>query len=292
MSCTNKIRTIGLLLVVLTGFVSCFIDKEEEKTSLRTIKVGVLPDESKTELSNRYNPLMEHLSRETGLQFELLIPESYEELLNMFHDDKVDFAYFGGFTFIKAYLTDGAVPLVMRNVDARFSSYFIVKGDNLAKSLSEFEGKIISFGSKLSTSGHLMPRFFLKEKEIIPEDFFSEVRYSGSHDETAYWVRDGKANLGVANSKIINSMFRDGRLEKNAIRIFSETPPYANYVWAMTSRVEPMIQIKIRDAFLDLSQENEKHRKILDGLNATYFIPSSVDDFSRLKLIIEKQSGF
>jgi phosphonate transport system substrate-binding protein len=292
MSFTNKIRIVGLLLVIFTGFVACSFDKEEEKTSLKTIKVGVLPDESKKNLSNRYNPLMEHLSRETGFKFELFIPESYEDLLTMFHDGQVDLAYFGGFTFVKAHLADEAVPLVMRDVDARFSSYYIVKGDNPAKSISEFKDKIICFGSKLSTSGHLMPRFFLKEKEIIPENYFSEVRYSGSHDKTAHWVRDGTVDLGVANSQIINAMFKDGRLEKNAIRVLLETPPYANYIWAVQPRMEPTIQTKIRDAFLDLSQENEKNRKILNGLNATYFIPSSVEDFSRLKAIVENSRGF
>jgi ABC-type phosphate/phosphonate transport system substrate-binding protein len=36
-----------------------------------------------------------------------------------------------------------------------------------------------------------MPRYFLKEMDIIPEVFFSDTRYSGKHDLTAYWVRDG-----------------------------------------------------------------------------------------------------
>ena len=92
MSCINKIRTIGLLLVILTGFVSCSSNKEEEKTSLKTIKVGVLPDESRNILLSRYNQFREYLSRETGLQVQLLIPKNYKELLDFFHNEKIDLA--------------------------------------------------------------------------------------------------------------------------------------------------------------------------------------------------------
>ena len=69
-----------------------------------------------------------------------------------------------------------------------------------------------------------MPRHFMcSDKQIIPEVFFSEVHYSGAHDKTAYLVRDGTIDLGVANSEIIKKMIRDGRLKENDVRVLWET---------------------------------------------------------------------
>lgn len=276
-----------LLVALLTIFIACAPNHEDRVIELSTLRIGILPDENRDKLIERYTPLFKYLSSEIGIPYELIIPNTYDELLELFYAKKIDLAYFGGFTFIKAYVFANAVPLVMRDVDTRFTSYFLVKTDNPARYIFDFKNKTFSFGSKLSTSGHLMPRYFLKEMGIVPEVFFSEVRYSGKHDLTAYWVRDGVVELGVANHAIVNKMYKDGRLSEREVRILWETPPYPDYVWAMRRLNNKKFLIKLRDAFLNLSKTNKDQAKILEGVDAGSFLPAGVNDFSRLKNIID-----
>ena len=283
----KKFIYFWLLILFCIGVFSCTRINNEDITPPSTIHIGVLPDESREKLQNQYKRLLEYLSRETKLHYELLIPETYQELLKMFHDVKIDLAFFGGYTFVKAYNNNDAYPLIMRDVDIRFVSCFITRSDNPGKSISDFKDTVLCFGSKLSTSGHLMPRFFLNEKIIKPETFFNEIRYSGAHDKTAYWVRDGVVDLGVANSKVIDNLLENGDLKKKDIRIIWETPPYADYVWAVQSSMGNPTKTIIRDAFLNLSQENENHKLILDDLSAGYFIPAGLKDFAGIKSIVE-----
>lgn len=250
-----------------------------------TLRVGVLPDESPERLRQRYEPLLDHLSENLQIACELVIPASYNELLNLFSERSIDLAYFGGYTYIKAKQQAGAVPLVMRRIDIRFTSYFLVASDNSAESLQDLRGKTISFGSKLSTSGHLMPRFFLEQRKIVPESFFNKLEYSGAHDKTAYRVRDGRVDLGVANAATVRSMLKDGRLGKHDIRILWETPPYADYVWALRPEFDEATRTVVRDAFLVLTPEIDQHEAILAGINATGFIPANVDYFEDLEQI-------
>ncbi len=284
----KKFIYFWLLILFCTGVFSCTRINAEGITTPSTIHVGVLPGKSRENLQNQHKRLLEYLSRETKLSYELLIPETYQELLKMFHNAKIDLAYFGGYTLIMAYNTDHAFPLVMRDMDIKFTSYFITRFEHHGKSISDFKDKVFSFGSKLSTSGHLMPRFFLNEKNINPETFFNEIRYSGAHDKTAFWVRDGVVDLGVANSKIINSLFENGDLNKEDIYIVWATPSYTDYVWAVQSSMEKSTRIKIRDAFLNLSLENENHKLILDDLEACYFIPAGINDFAEIESVINK----
>jgi len=252
-----------------------------------TLRIGVLPDESENILLERYTPLLEFLTQETGHPCEIIIPDNYEELLKTFGEGQIDLAYFGGATFVKANTEYGAVPLVMRDVDARFTSDLVVAGEDL-NTLKELQGKRFSFGSRLSTSGHLMPRHFLQVRYgVTPETYFLSVQYSGKHDLTAYRVRDGDVDAGVVNSEIIRKMFADGRLQPGDIRVLWTTPPYTDYVWAAHPQIPAVDREKIQQAFLQLSVDNPRHKAILTHLGAAGFYPASIGDSSMLKQVMD-----
>jgi len=243
----------------------------------------MLPDQNPATPSQEYRPFLDYLARQTGIQFELVMAPSYAALVQLFRHKEVDLAYFGGLTYVQAHQHYGANPLVMREVDTRFTSSFLVKGDSDATDLSDLKNKRFSFGPQLSTSGHLMPRHFMKiDWQLTPEGYFSEVNYSGAHDTTAYQVRDGTVDLGVVNSQIVTAMISDGRLKRDDIRVLWQSPPYTNYVWAVQSNLNNDIKIRLRDAFLGLSVANPNHRDILASLQARMFLPASERDFSLL----------
>jgi len=279
-----------LLLALALLLLSCGNSDDNVDSMPDLLRVGILPDDREEVLREQYTPLFDYISEQLGVTYELIIPADYQALLNQFVTGKIDLAYFGGFTFIKAHNLANAVPLVMRDVDTRFTSYFIASEKNPGKSLNDFKGSKFSFGSNLSTSGHLMPRFFLAENGIVPENFFSEVLYSGSHDKTAYSVRDGIAEIGAANSVIIDNMIEDGRLNRSDLKVIWETPPYPDYVWAAQAGFGRSAVTKIRNAFMSISPSNKDHAAILKRLNAGGFLPASVDDFKQLETVAQ-QSG-
>lgn len=246
-----------------------------------------MPHQNESIQRSTYEPLINHINEHTGIQTTLLIPKSYAELLAWFVNKKIDMAMFGGVTYVKAHLKVQAYPLVMRDVDSRFKSVVLIQSKNPAKNLKDLKGASFVFGSRLSTSGHFMPRHFFQSKKIIPEKFFSKVDFSGAHDRTAEWVRDGKAGAGVLNSDIARKMMLDGRLDKKKIKVLWESPPYADYVWAIQSDISNKQKTLIRDAFLHMSQDDED-QKILENIGAKYYIPASHEDFFDLEKIVLK----
>jgi phosphonate transport system substrate-binding protein len=257
-----------------------------DQTAESIVRIGVLPDMNAEELQKRYTPLLRYLSEETGLEFELILPTNYAELLHFFGRGEVDLALFGGLTFVQANSLYQAEPLVMRDVDTRFISVFVIRNNDPATELNHLRGKVLAFGSTLSTSGHLMPRYFLQtNKQIIPEKYFGQIVYSGSHDKTAYMVRDGEADLGAVNVEIINDMLRDGRLKQGQLRVVWETPPYPDYVWAVPHQLDQDIKMRLRDAYLQLDVTDKHHRHILSGLGAHSFLPAGTRIFQPLRQI-------
>lgn len=285
--------SIGLLVAVgaIVAIVFLMRTPFRSQPDITVLRVGVLPDVAEANLRNRYSPLLDHLSRETGLKFQLVMPESYNDLLHLFADQEIELAFFGGLTFVRGFTFHGAKPLVMRDIDTRFTSYFVVRADGplrncLDLTCGAFAGKTISFGSKLSTSGHLMPRHFMaKVMGKEPESNFVEVRYSGAHDKTVYQVRDGEVDLGAINSEIYLDMQKDGRLKPGELRIIWETPPYPNYVWAVQNQLSEGLKTNLRNAFLMLKTGNEDHARILSPMGAKSFLPAGAAEFAPLKEI-------
>lgn len=279
----------GVILMALPAlaavlFVAIVLWPASQETP-DVLRVGVLPDQSPEILQQRYQPLLDYLGAEIGIPFQLVVPSDYTTLLDMFHEGDVDIAYFGGLTFLRARETSGARALVMRDVDTRFRSSFIVGADRPEMTIGEFRGKTLAFGPRLSTSGHLMPRYFLRQENIEPEYLFANIIYSGGHDATAILVRDGKADLGVMNTEILDAMFRDGRLRRDEVRVVDQTPTYADYVWAMRVGIDDSLYNRVVFAFLRLSPVDATDAAILANFGASGFLPASESEFGSLSKI-------
>jgi phosphonate transport system substrate-binding protein len=280
---SNWLNLIVIVVTLLGGVFYTLQPTSFHTQPLQQLRIGVLPDESPSVLKAHFEPLMQYLSEQVQLPTQLLIPEDYQELLELFQQGRIDLAYFGGATFVTAMQAYGARPLVMRNKDTHFTTSFIVRADSDYQSVEQLEGTRCSFGSTLSTSGHVMPRqFLLSEFGITPEKYFSDVHFSGAHDQTAYNVRDGISDVGAVNSVVLDDMLSDGRLSPNEVRIIWRTPPFANYVWGLPAKFDQNLSTKLRNAFLGLDEHLLTDSHILKQLSAQYFVPAGRFDFASL----------
>lgn len=258
--------------------LACSVD-DSDTTPQRSLVVAVTPGQSKEALLARHTPLMRYLEAATGLDIELVIPLDYSDLLNQFASGSIDLAWFGGLTFTQAEARSEAVPLAFRDVDLEFTSCYLVGKDEPRSSVREFEGSSFSFGPNLSTSGHLMPRYFLEREGIYPEQFFSSTRHSSAHDQTIDWVSDGSVELGVANCLLVQSLFDSGSLGRDEVRIIETTPPYSDYIWATKASIPYGIRMNLLNALLSLDASNPEHLEILRSQGANAYLPAASDNF-------------
>ncbi len=277
---------VGLACVaaIVTMLSACVAD---EPPMPEVLVLGVLPDRSVNSLDERYRPLADYLQVELDIRVDLVVPDTYAELVDLMAAGDIDIGNFGGYTFVEAARRANAVPLAMRDVDARFTSVIIANGNGSVQNLEDLRGQSFAFGSRLSTSGHLMPRHFLLQQGIQPESFFSAIEFTGSHDVTAMRVRDGEVRGGVVNALVLGRMLADKSIDAADLRIVWETPPYVDYVYAAHPRLDAATRERLVDAFLRLSIRDPQHRRILEALDAKGFLPASMTDFSELAAIVD-----
>jgi phosphonate transport system substrate-binding protein len=197
---------------------------------------------------------------------------------------KLDLVWYGGFTFVQARRRTGnAIPLVQREEDAKFHSKFIVPASSKAQSLADLKGANFAFGSVSSTSGHLMPRYFLLRNGIDPDKDFAKVAFSGAHDVTAKWVEAGKVDAGALNESIFQRLLDEKKLDPAKVRVIWTTPDYYDYNWTVRGDLDPKVVEKLRGAFLALDPAKPEHRAILDLQRAKRFIPTAPENYQAIE---------
>ncbi len=96
--------------------------------SAGVLRVSAIPDEAPTELQRKFKPLGDYLKQETGMDVQFIPVTDYAAVVEGLATNKLDLAWLGGFTYVQARIrtNGGAVPIVQRAEDAKFTSRFIV----------------------------------------------------------------------------------------------------------------------------------------------------------------------
>jgi phosphonate transport system substrate-binding protein len=250
-----------------------------------TLRISAIPDEAPTELQRKFKPLGEYLSLETGMKVEFIPVTDYAAVVEALATKKIDMAWLGGFTFIQAKIrTNGtAIPIIQRVEDENFISRFIVPIDSPIKSLKDLKGKTFAFGSPSSTSGHLMPRFFLMQAGIQADTDLKNIAFSGAHDATVAFVASGKVEAGVLNASVLDKLIETNNANALKVRVLATTPTYYDYNWTVRGDLDPALVKKISNAFLKLDSKNPVNKELMELQRASKYITTKVANYDGIE---------
>jgi phosphonate transport system substrate-binding protein len=264
-------------LFILSGFI---LLTKAQAQPLSELRISAIPDENPTELLRKYHPLVNYLSKQLGINVTFFPLIDYAASVEALVAKKIDMVWYGGFTHVQARRRTGnAIALVMRRADLQFHSKFIAHAGAGIQRLADLKGKTFAFGSVSSTSGHLMPRYFLLQHGIVPERDFRRFSFSGAHDATAKWVETGKVDAGALNESVWEKLVKSGRVNLNKVKVIWTTPPYADYNWTVRGDLDRELASDITRAFLNLDPNNPDHRVILELQRAQRYVIAVEDDF-------------
>lgn len=268
-----------LVAIGLTGFGA------SPAPAQQALRVTAIPDESPTELARKFAPLGRYLQERLGMPVEWIPVTDYAAAVEALVNDKVDLAWFGGFTFVQASVRSGGkvIALVQRAEDEVFRSVFITGTSSPIHTLADLKGHTFSFGSQSSTSGHLMPRSFLLQAGIDPDRDLRRVSYSGAHDATIAAVAGGKVDAGAVNISVWDKFVADHKVDPGQVRVFYTTPPFHDYNWSVSSKMPEALRERIAKAFLDLTPDTPEGRQILDLQRASRFVPTRPENYQGIE---------
>lgn len=251
-----------------------------------TLRIAGIPDQNSSTIARRYEVLTSYFSEELGVNVEFVPTVDYAATVIGFKQDEIQMAWFGGLTGVQARK---AVPssraIAQRPRDAEFHSKFIISADEDADHLEDLEDLTFTFGSESSTSGHLMPRYFLMEVGVDPDkDFRGPPNYSGSHDKTWKLVESGAFQAGVLNEAVWDKAIAEGAVDLSKARELWVTPAYYDYNWTVRGDLDGKygegFTDKVQATLLAIDSDNAE---ILELFQTDKFVASNNSNYQSIE---------
>ena len=246
-----------------------------------------IPDQDTVDLQERFSKIANYLTSQLGRPVKYVPVKSYSASVQAFKNNQVQLAWFGGLSGVQARL---AVPnsraIAQGKDDPNFMTYFIA---NTATNLSFTEhfptgivGKTFTFGSKSSTSGRLMPEYFIRQSlQKEPRLIFKRVGYSGDHTKTLELVQSGSYEIGAINYKVWQKAVLNGKVDSKRVQVIWRTPTYPDYNWTIRGDVDQTygegFSQKIQQALIQLTDP-----EILASFPRAGFIPADNSMFQTI----------
>ena len=289
----------GVLLFLLP-LVACSPQPNGNSSSSATknqpFTTGAIPDQDPEKLQRLYGKLATYLQKELGVPVTYKPVTDYTAAVTAFKVGDLDMVWFGGLTGVQAQLqVKGAEAIAQRDIDAQFHSIFIANKSTGLKpikdvsGLQELKGHTFTFGSESSTSGRLMPQYFLKQAGISLNDFKGQAGFSSSHDATIKLVEAGTYDAGVLNEQVWKSRLQSKEVNLNQVEVLWRTPSYYDYHWVINPSVKQRygddFAKKVQTALLKLNPDIPEQKEILDLFGTQKFIATQNSNYAQIETV-------
>ena len=160
-----------------------------------------------------------------------------------------------------------------------FKTYFIANAETGLKPSKDFPagiaGQTFTFGSRASTSGRVMPEYYIRKNlGKSPDEVFSRVGFSGDHSRTLQLVQSGAYKLGAIDYTVYEIEKKAGKVDAGKVAVIWETPTFPDYQFTIRGDVDNTFgagfKEKVKQAILGLED-----KEILGFFARSKFIPCS-----------------
>jgi phosphonate transport system substrate-binding protein len=155
-----------------------------------SVSFYLTPSISAQELKTHGNLIKEYLTKETGLNIDLKIPTSYDNLVEDFGKNKSCFAFMSSQSYVLAnekYKASVRLRIV-RYGHSTYQGMIVTHVSSGIKKLADLENKSFAYTDALSTSGYLYPKMMMQRANVNP----SKEVYLSKHDEVIRQVYEKK----------------------------------------------------------------------------------------------------
>ncbi|WP_344808296.1 putative selenate ABC transporter substrate-binding protein [Allohahella marinimesophila] len=265
------------------------------KALAETLVFTAIPDQDETRLQERFSKVADYLEKTLEVDVRFVPVKDYAATVSAFRNNQVQLAWFGGLSGVQARrLVDGSEAIAQGVEDTQFKTYFIAHksaaiepGEDFPKDMA---GKTFTFGSKGSTSGRLMPEFYIREETgQAPDKFFSRVGFSDNHSRTIALVESGAYQLGAVSFDVWETELAAGDIDLDAVKVVWETPTYPDYQWTIRGDVDKTFgegfKKKVQQALLSMDDPD-----LLASFPRKKFIKAENKDYQQI-LNVAKDIG-
>ncbi|MCH8543878.1 MAG: phosphate/phosphite/phosphonate ABC transporter substrate-binding protein [Alcanivorax sp.] len=236
------------------------------------LRVALLPDENASTLIQNAQPLKAYLEKTLGKQIEIIVTTDYSSMIEAMRFGRIEVAYFGPFSYVlaKSRAPDiEAFAVGIERGSPTYNSVLIAGVDSPVKTLEDIRGTSFGFGDQASTSSHLAPRAHLLRNAGLDGESDYRPVHLGTHDAVARAVQAGQIPAGALSKAIYDVLIERGTIDADRLVELELTAPIPNYPIVMQGDLNAELKQAIRDAFLNMEDEEVLSAFRVEGFAAT-----------------------
>ena len=279
-----RLIAFGLLLISSTLFAQDLpVEPSSEPAKVRALVFGMTPVVGVEHTKTRFRALKEHMAQQLGRPVELLVTESYGDLVNKVEAGQVDLAKFSPLAYVRARRRIPDLALIATQVakgSVDYSSYLVALQDNPHAAFAKLKGARICFADPASTSGFLFPAHHLEQAGLSLERDFSKITFGGNHRTCLEGLFDGRWDVAATWAGAIGDARNAGR-DVGELLIVAKAGRIPFDAWCLRPGLEPALGDQVTRILLSTSTLTRAGRRVLAptlGINGWVPVQDEVYD--------------
>lgn len=243
------------------------------RAEARPLRFGVVPQVDKETLHASWRPILDEITKSTGLEFELVLDKDFPSFEARLRKGELDIAYCNAYQALVARQKLKYEP-VLTDSNGALTGILVVRKDSRIANVKALQGATIAFPAPNALAASLAMRAQLKRDEKLD----IKPLYVKTHDEVYRAVVEGRAMAGGGVHKSLNSQPPEIR---DQLSVLYTTKSIPSHPVVVHPAVEKAIVEKVQKGFLALG-ETEEGRKLLASVPFKKIAPGTIADYRAL----------
>jgi phosphonate transport system substrate-binding protein len=259
----------GLLLALCFG---CGGSDNQLDNNPKKLRFGFLVAQETEQTFERMEVLQAYFAKKLGREVEFLQMTNSSAILEAMRANKIDVSNAGAFTYLvasKAFGAEAIATTTAADGNPRYYKSCLITNSksklrNIEDVIKNAKDITLSWAYPTSTSGHLVPRYYLQQRGVMPDDF-KEVFTSTDHTATFFSVASGKVDVAAVMYATLDRFVKTGKVKEGDLRVIWESEPIAPGPIFVRKGLDAGLKKQIQQAYLTVATSDPTVMKALQS---------------------------
>ena len=247
------------------------------------INFGIISTEASQNLKTVWDPFLADMGKQTGFKINAFFAPDYAGIIQGMRFDKVDVAWYGNKSAMEAVDRAGGevfAQTVAFDGSQGYYSLMVAHKDSPINSIEDMlkNAKTLTFanGDPNSTSGYLVPGYYVFAQNNVDANKIFKRALNGSHEVNALSVANKQVDVGTFNSETMARLQVTSPDKAAQLKVIWTSPliPSDPMVWR--KNLDAATKAKLREFFMTYG-DKPAELKVLEALQWAKFKASDDD---------------
>jgi phosphonate transport system substrate-binding protein len=266
----KRIRVLAVFL-----FVALLSPLAEQAcaASDKTYTFGVVPQFEQRKLYATWKPVVDELSKRTGITFNLVTTLKIQDFEKAFMRGEFDFTYVNPYHVVQVHDSQGYIPLVADSVPLR--GIVVVRRDGPIQKVGDLNGKTVAFPSPNALGASLLVRSDLDQ---VHHTSITPIYVTTHSSVYLHVVKD----LVAAGGGVEKTLQEQSDEIKSQLRVIYTTRSCPSHPVTAHPRVPKEVREKVRKALLAMNETSDGKEMLLK-IPVKQLIPVNYADYEIMR---------